>query len=93
VHGQPIIVVGVDESLRGEAVYLDPVVKEGDFLRRQDMEGADAQPCDLKHSSAHAKYFGNFLKQFMNRKRIRLSLHDPADGATTKIPLGMAQPV
>ena len=35
MHGQPVVLVGIYESLRGEAVELDLPVKEFEFLRLQ----------------------------------------------------------
>src|ERR1035437_4086420 len=55
VHGQPIVVVGVDESLRGKPVDLDLPVKEFEFLRLQREPGcAEAKEQQQNGPSAHS---------------------------------------
>src|SRR5271157_1790114 len=58
VHGQPVVVVGVDESLRGKPVELNRTVKELEFLRLQGrLTYTEAEKGHFDDLSMHAASF------------------------------------
>ncbi len=90
VHGQPIVVAGINESLRDEAVDLDRAVKEFEFLCLQpDLEyaekGTGESPSD--NSSMHAPSLNRWtgIRSVNLTENLKAGCRDPCDAREEQV--------